>query len=89
MKVAGFEFPDTCPSDCEFIDDVSKYGQSAVCTTCPVFSCGGPEPMVALDGYRLDWAGIMYKHVVTREISGVPHLPLEPSSVCEAEPDDG
>lgn len=79
MKVAGFEFPDRCPSDCEFIDDIANHGQQAVCTTCPVFCCSDPDSMVPAEAYRPDWAAIMHKHVVTRELSGVPHLPFEPS----------
>ncbi len=77
MKVAGLKFPDKCPPDCEFIDDFTNFGQSAVCVSCPVFNCGGDDPMMPPEDYRKDWAKIMHKHVVTRELSGVPNLPLE------------
>lgn len=75
MIVGGYEFPDTCPTDCEFIDDIADFGQSAVCVSCPVFCCGGDQPMVKPEEYRNDWAAIMHRTVVGK-VRGVPALPL-------------
>jgi hypothetical protein len=83
MIIAGYDFPDTCPKDCEFIDDIANYGQSAVCVTCPVFSCSGPDPIVRPEDYRADWAATMHRTVVGKA-PGIPILPLAPG---EAEPD--
>ena len=58
MLVAGYEFPEDCPTECPFINDVRDFGQNAMCTSCPVFivpDCVGP------DEYRKDWAEEWHK----------------------------
>ena len=66
MIIQGLEFPDDCPKDCAYKDDIANYGQSALCGRCPVFNCrlnpadpknGFPTPwrMLEPDDYRIDW----------------------------------
>ena len=67
MIVANkYEFPDKCPKDCKFTDDVRQYGQNSICIRCPVFNCSMPEnpteedkihlPLLRPEDYRPDWA---------------------------------
>ena len=56
MKICNFDFPDDCPKNCKLIDDFTKYGQGSICLRCPVFNCGGEEPLLLPENYRCDWA---------------------------------
>lgn len=59
-----YEIPDKCPEKCSFKGDFVRYGQSAVCASCPIFNCtkfdynGKEECLVNPEGYREDWAKI-------------------------------
>lgn len=66
MIIQGLEFPDDCPENCLYKDDMLNHGQSAICTRCPVLNCqlnpadpenGFPTPWRILepDDFRSDW----------------------------------
>jgi hypothetical protein len=63
MHVGDHEFPDNCPPDCPFDEDLLKNGQSSICGRCPVFCCtpvrdpdGFEFCLVEPGDYRPDWA---------------------------------
>jgi len=74
MIVAGISFPDSCPRNCLFIEDL-QHGQNSFCCRCPVFVCSdGPYgPLVDPCGYRPDWAAEWQKFFENGER---PHLTL-------------
>lgn len=39
MKIQELEFPDSCPVNCIYHNSFRDYGQSALCTRCPLFCC--------------------------------------------------
>lgn len=66
MKIQGLEFPDDCPNDCIYYHSFRDYGQSALCTRCPLFCCkpfdfvngkGEKEKLCLIEpeGFRHDW----------------------------------
>lgn len=61
MKIGPYEFPDSCPKDCEFLSSRWK-GQGGMCHRCPVMNCssfdyeGEVLCLVNPEHYRLDWA---------------------------------
>jgi hypothetical protein len=72
MLVAGNEFPDKCPENCPFIDDVINFGQNAMCTSCPIFVC--PE-VVPAEHYRKDWSD-EWRKFFDGGMKGFPSLKL-------------
>jgi len=59
MKIGSnfqFEVPDSCPEDCKHYGDMGRYGQGSICFRCPVFNCGGVDPLIDKQYYRDDWA---------------------------------
>lgn len=88
MIVAGITFPDKCPTDCPFLDHVSRYGQNAICDRCPLFVCercddgdGGTFCLVDPEEYRPDWAEV-WRQWFDDGMQGYPVLPLaSPESV--------
>lgn len=61
MKIGPYEFPDTCPEDCEFRGFGSDM-QGGMCHRCPVLNCtpfnyeGEELCLVDVTDFRLDWA---------------------------------
>jgi len=57
MMLHGMQFPDKCPENCKYKDDISRYGQNSICFRCPVLVCHfEPDP-----DYRKDWAYTWYR----------------------------
>lgn len=54
IVIGGLTFPAECPPNCKFMHDGG--GQGGWCHRCPVFNCGGDEPLVLPEEYRQDWA---------------------------------
>ena len=77
MKIAGFEFPDKCPDNCEFIGDFAANLTCAICIRCPVLCCKKDSEgfcMIEPEDYRKDWAKEWSKFF--RE-GKLPQLPLK------------
>jgi len=77
LIVNGVVFPFECPKNCPFTDDISLYGQNAICGRCPLFCCSGAEPLVSPGQYRIDWAKA-WKAWFDGGMRDVPDLRFEP-----------
>lgn len=69
MIIAGNQFPDKCPSNCKFIEDVVFHGQNSICFRCPVFNCPN---LVDPDNFRQDWSDEWFKFFD----DGMKHFPM-------------
>lgn len=56
MQIGNFEFPDKCPDNCLFANDLMTYGQNSICIRCPILNCAGDDRALEPSDYRLDWA---------------------------------
>lgn len=76
MNIQGLEFPNECPKDCAYKDDLKNFGQSALCRYCPVFNCqlmpaapevgcNKPWRMLEPDDMRRDWLEEWYEFFQT------------------------
>ena len=57
MKIGSklqFDFPDKCPENCKFKDEL--FYQGSICCRCPLFNCGGEYRLIEPEEYRDDWA---------------------------------
>jgi len=78
MEIQGLHFPDKCPKDCLYKNNIMEYGQSAVCRYCPIFCCylnpadpenGFDEPwrMIEPEDMREDWLHEWYEYFTNKK----------------------
>lgn len=69
--------PDECPKDCPYYNDISNYGQGAICRSCPLFVCTGERDyvLVSAEEFRDDWA-VEWKEFFDTGMKKMPHLKL-------------
>jgi hypothetical protein len=65
MMLHGMQFPDKCPENCKYKDDISRYGQNSICFRCPVLVCEYDPNLklrrIEIADYRKDWAYVWYR----------------------------